>query len=129
VVGSRRLAVHGVRRVRDGFLVRLDGIDDRNAAEALRGQSVSVDRDVLELDDGDLLLQDLVGCRVELDDGSPWGTVVGIDVGPQNRLIVHDGDVERLVPLVDELVVDIDVGEGRIRVSPPEGLPEWPRRR
>jgi 16S rRNA processing protein RimM len=107
-----------------GWLVKLVGVETRNDAEALAGKVVEVDRDAVVLDDDDVLLDDLIGCAVTLADGTPWGTVVAIDAGPQDRLVIHDRGVERLVPLVDALVPSIDLEAGVIVVVPLEGLPE-----
>lgn len=125
-IDGRRYAVRAARDTQKGFLLVLDGVPDRTAAEALRGRTVEVDRDQLELDDDDVLLADLVGCRVQLADGTPWGEIVALELGPQVRLVVHHGDVERLVPLVDELVPAIDLDARRVTVDPPEDWPEEP---
>lgn len=109
-----------------GWLVLLDGIATRTDAEALRGKPVEVERDTLALGEGDILLHDLVGCAVVLPDGSPWGTVVEIDGGFQDRLVIHDGDIERLLPLVDQFVKHIDLAAKVVTVDPPEGLPNSP---
>lgn len=120
---GERFAVARARRAHGAFLVRLEGVSDRNRAAELRGRKVAVDRDAIDLDDGDVLLVDLVGCRVERTDGSAWGQVVRVDVGAQDRLIIHDGGVERMVPLVDALVIDVDIDARRVVVDIPE---EWP---
>lgn len=115
----------GARDTQRGWLVLLEGVATRNDAEALRGKQVEIDRDALELADGDVLLDDLVGCKVVLLDGRPWGTIFAIDAGGlQDRLVIHDGEVERLLPLVDEFVKTIDLPSGTVTVDPPEGLPE-----
>jgi 16S rRNA processing protein RimM len=123
-VGEREFGIERARPVAGAYLVALEGIADRDAADALRGRPVSVLRDDLELDDGEVLLGDLVGCRVELRDGRPWGVVSALELGPQDRLVIRDGAIERLLPVVDEFVIDIDVEARRIVVDPPEDLPE-----
>ncbi len=110
-----------------GWLVQLAGVATRNDAEALRGQAVEVDRAALELDEDDILLDDLIGCRVQRVDGTPWGTIAAVESGMQDRLVIHDGDIERQLPLVDEFVTDIDLEAGVVTVDPPEGLPEHTR--
>jgi 16S rRNA processing protein RimM len=120
-VEKRILEARGTHR---GWLVQLDGIATRNDAETLRGQAVEIDREALDLDDDDVLLDDLVGCKVKLVDGSPWGTIVEIQSGMQDLLVIHDGELERLLPLVDEFVTAIDLAAGVVTVSPPDGLPE-----
>ena len=129
-VGGVERKVVQARDTQRGWLVALEGIATRTQAEALRGQPVEVDRDALELDPDDVLLDDLVGCEVHLPDGTPWGTVAEIMVGAhQDLLVIHDGEVERLLPLVDEFVTQVDLDKGVVTVTPPEELPESKVRR
>jgi len=124
-VGGVERKIVEARPSTKGWLVLLEGVTTRTEAEALRGQVVEVDREVLELDDGEVLLDDLVGCKVVKLDGTPWGTVAGIELSPaQEILVIHDGEIERMLPLVDQFVTNIDVAAGVITVDPPEGLPE-----
>lgn len=124
-VGGVPRRVVRARNTHRGWLVQLEAVATRNEAEALRGQIVEVDRAALGLGDDEILLDDLVGCRVERVDGTPWGTIAAIEGGIQDRLVIHDGEIERLLPLVDEFVVGIDLDAGVVTVDPPEGLPEY----
>jgi 16S rRNA processing protein RimM len=126
-LGDVAYPITGARDTQRGWLVQLAGVVTRNDAEALRGRAVTVDRDALDLGDDDVLLDDLIGCRVVRLDGSPWGTVAAVEAGLQDRLVIHDGDVERMLPLVDAFVTGIDLEAGVITVDPPDGLPEHPR--
>ncbi|HEX2687331.1 MAG TPA: ribosome maturation factor RimM [Kofleriaceae bacterium] len=127
-VGGAEKRVAEARSTQRGWLVRLEDIATRNDAEALRGQVVEVDRDVLALEGDDILLDDLVGCQVKLADGTPWGTIHEVaDNGMQDLLVIHDGELERLLPLVDEFVTAIDLSAGVVTVDPPEGLPAHKR--
>lgn len=124
-VGGAPRKIAGVRSTPRGWLVALEGVVTRNDAEALRGKVVEVDRDDLGLAEDDVLLSELVGCAVRRTDGSPWGTIAAVHAAPhQDLLVIHDGDIERLLPLVDEFVVEIDVDAKVVTVDPPEGLPE-----
>ncbi len=134
-IGGRRYVVVAARPVGGAYLLALEGLTDRDAAAALRGQVVEVARDDLELDDDDVLYADLVGCQCQLPDGRPWGTIVAIELGPQDRLVIHDdqhedgspGAVERLLPLVDAFIADVDRDRRIVVVTPPDGIPEDPR--
>lgn len=123
-VGGVEKRVLEARNTQRGWLVLFEGTVTRNDAELLRGQVVEVDREALELAEDDVLLDDLVGCEVRLLDGTPWGTIAEIQGGMQDLLVIHDGDIERLLPLVDEFVTGIDLDAGIVTVDPPEGLPE-----
>jgi 16S rRNA processing protein RimM len=126
-IGGVERRVSSARNTQRGWLVQLEGIATRSDAEALRGLAVEVDRAAIALDEDDVLLDDLVGCRVVLSDGTPWGTVAAIDAGVQDRLVIHDGELERLLPLVDEFVKSIDLETGVVTVDPPDGLPTYRR--
>jgi len=126
-VGGVERKISGARDTHRGWLVQFDGIATRNDAETLRGQLVEVDRAALELDDDDILLDDLVGCQVRLVDGTPWGTIHEVQSGMQDLLVIHDGELERLLPLVDAFVANIDLEAGVVTVDPPEGLPSHKR--
>jgi 16S rRNA processing protein RimM len=119
--------IEQARQVEGAFLLRLAGVGDRNRAETLRGKRVAVDRKLIPIEEGEVFLADLVGCAVVREDGSPYGTIAAIETGVQDRLVIHDGDVERLLPLVPEFVIDVDLDQGRVVVAPPEDLPESPR--
>src|SRR6478752_2887245 len=71
VAGTPR-TIKQARDTHRGWLVALDGVVTRNDAEALQGKPVEVDRDALELDEDDVLLNDLVGCAVKKTAGTPW---------------------------------------------------------
>lgn len=134
-IGDRRYPVVSARPIDGAYLLAVEGVTDRDAAAALRGQVVAVDRDQLELDEDDVLYADLVGCRCQLPDGQPWGEIVAIELGPQDRLVIHDdrhldgspGAVERLLPLVDAFVGEVDLERRVVIVTPPDGMPEDPR--
>ena len=125
-IGGKRYAIAAARDTNKGVLLALEGLTDRTIAEGLRGQPIEVERAELHLEEGDVLLTDLVGCKVQRRDGSPYGEIVGLDLGQQVRLVIHDGGVERLLPLVDELVPAIDLDARLVTVEPPEDLPEEP---
>ena len=118
--------VEQVRQVEGGFLVVLKGVENRERANMLRGGVVSVDRTRIPLEEGEYLLADLVGCRVYLPDQSFYGIVVRIELGPQDRLVIHNDGMERLLPCVDEFLHSVDVVNKQIVIDPPEGLSEVP---
>ena len=127
-VGGVEMTITNARATHRGWLVALSGIVTRNDAETLQGKPVEVDREQLDLDAEDVLLADLIGCTVRRPDGTDWGTVAHVDAGElQSLLVIHDGEIERLLPLVDEFVTKVDLEARVIHIDPPEGLPEHKR--
>ena len=124
-VGGDVQTVVAARFTHRGWLVALEGVVTRSDAERLQGLPVSVERGALALGPDDVLLADLVGCEVQTVDGSAWGVVASVDGGDhQDLLVIHCDGVERLLPLVDAYVTNIDVERGIVTVDPPQGLPE-----
>jgi 16S rRNA processing protein RimM len=107
------------------LLVTFLGVEDRNGAEALRGLLLHVDRDVDEVPDDPEEFYDssLVGCLVEMMDGTAIGEVADVAHLPsQDLLVVVSGEHEVLVPFIAEFVPSVDVAGRRIVIDPPPGL-------
>ena len=68
-----------MRPAKDGFIVRFDGVADRNAAEALRNVKLYVERDRLPAaEDGEFYLADLIGLAAVTPQGEPLGEVIAV---------------------------------------------------
>lgn len=79
-IGDNKYRVEGVRPGPSGAVARLSGVDDRSAAEALRGTLVEVDReDLPPLEDGEYYHADLVGLACVDGDGRQVGTVAAVE--------------------------------------------------
>ena len=103
---------------------RLVGIVDRDAAEALKGGRISVERRWFPVtDDDEFYWVDLIGLAVVNGDDVPLGTVSDLtDNGAHQNLVVRqagdDGStIERLIPFVDAYVSDVDLVGRRIVVD------------
>jgi len=110
----------------------LRGIDDREAAAALRGLLVLVDESCLEaLPRGEYYWHQLVGCRVEGDDGTAIGLVAEIwETGAHDLLVVEDEAGRRhLLSTARELIPEIDIEARRIVVKMLPGLIDSGERR
>jgi 16S rRNA processing protein RimM len=123
-VGGRPFAVEALQRERGDFLVRLEGVGDRDAAEALRGAPVEVEREALPPPAADeLYVADLIGCAVVDASGARLGEVAEtFDSGAQEVLVVRGGAAEFMLPFVDGIVTAVDLEARRIVCDPPEGL-------
>jgi 16S rRNA processing protein RimM len=131
------LTVEHSRRHSGRLLVRFAGVDDREAADELRGVLLVVDSaDLPPIADPDEFYDhELVGLTVVTVDGEKIGVVsevrhlgqdlLVIDPAATDRAVAGVGDgrgAEVLVPFVAALVPEVDVAAGRIVVDPPPGL-------
>ena len=115
-------AIEKVRYQKDKPVVRLTGIEDRNAAEDIRGMDISIyAKDMEELPEGEHYVRDLIGCRVV--DIAQGGAEVGVlrDViqnTAQSVLDVSTPDGKQvLIPAVDAFLRSIDEEAGVIEVE------------
>ena len=112
------LKILAVRDHADGIVAQVEGVADRNGAEALKGARIFVSRSVFpETDDGEFYWVDLIGMSVVNKDGTTLGEVINlIDTGPHCVLrILPAGktapvkpDEEILIPFVNAYVGDVD---------------------
>ena len=110
-------------RVHKGFaIVRLDGVDDLNAAAVLKETVVSVAREDAHLPAGAYFLCDIIGARVTDEDGQEIGTLADIEETPAAPLYVIRGAREYLVPAVPEFIKKVDAENGMITVHLIEGM-------
>ncbi|HEX4360303.1 MAG TPA: ribosome maturation factor RimM [Pseudonocardia sp.] len=123
---GRRLTVAGTRWHKGALLVRLDGVADRDAAELLRGELLTIDAAELPLpeDPDEFHDHQLVGLRAELADGALVGAVTDVVHGPAGELLVvaREGAADALVPFVRDIVPTVDLAAGRLVLTPPDGL-------
>lgn len=130
LLGSEARPV-GVRyrgSVRNLVILSLEGVTDRDQAEALRGQDLRVPRsEVHPLPEGQYYIFDLIGLDVVDPEGRPLGKLVDVD----RNCPVHDLYVvetapgkQYMVPAVREFIRSIDLAAGRVVVQPIPGLLE-----
>lgn len=131
LVGNVRGQVKGdpaeilaARPFKSGYIVKIAGIDDRNAAELWKERYFLLPVDeTAPLEEGDVYLHELEGMRVDLATGETVGKVIAFYELPQGIIL----DVSRekkgsvMIPY-DHVVTKVDREARVITVDPPEGL-------
>lgn len=121
---TRQVHLTSVRPVDRAVLVEIEGVGDRDAAEALRGAQVLVERDEFApLDDGEFYACDIEGARAELTTGEVVGTVTGVGSYPTCDVLLIERDGERIeVPILPQFVESVDTSAGLVRLLTLDGL-------
>jgi 16S rRNA processing protein RimM len=122
---EREATLTAARETDKALLVRIGGVDDRNAAEALRGAQVCVPRTALPPpDEGEFYTWDLEGAQVVLTAGETVGQVLEVTSYPTcDVLVVVRPDGTKLeVPLVATYVARVDAERGVIELNTVDGL-------
>ena len=123
--GDRRFALEITGEGKGVLIARIDGIDDRDAAERLKGTRLYVRRAALPPPEAEEFYQaDLVGLEALRSDGTPMGRVSAVhDFGAGASLEIEDAAGKSLlVPFTRSAVPQIDIAGGRLVIVPPEGL-------
>jgi len=121
---ARPVTVSASRPHQQRLLIRFEEIRGRDSAESLRGQYLFVPADSLpDLPEGEYWPHDLIGCRVESEDGAALGVVREVMRSAANDLWVTDSDGgELLIPALRDVVASVDVAGRRIVVRSVPGL-------
>ena len=122
--GGRALTVRTTRTHRDRTIVSFEGVDDRNAADALKGAELVIPAaEARGLEGAEYWDHDLIGCTVVTTDDVTVGDVVDVLHGGANEVLVirAAGKTEHLVPLVSDFVKNVEPGV-RITIEPIPGM-------
>jgi 16S rRNA processing protein RimM len=122
---GERLLLEDVKESAGTLLVKFEGLDDRKKAERLKGRKLLVTPEELgEPPRNHLWEHQLIGLDVITNQGRYLGEVEEILETGANDVLVVRGDKECLIPMIEEVIVGVELEDGRITVEPPPGLLE-----
>ena len=119
---SRALEIEALREAKDGYIARLRGVGDRDAAEALRNMRLYVPRERLPAPAaGEFYHADLIGLAARLPDGTSYGEVTAVEnFGAGDILeIRRDNGSREMLPFNEAVVPQIDLAAGTLVIDPP----------
>ncbi len=121
---GRVLTVRSVRNSEAVLLVSFVEINDRDAAETLRGVTLSIDpSERRSLSADEFWPEDLIGLEARDSLGNAIGSIKAVDAdSPQSRLTIATAHGDFIVPLVTALVPEVNLAGGYLVVEPIEGL-------
>ena len=114
----RQLRVDEVKVQSGTVVAKLEGCDDRDAAALFRGKEVAIARESFpEAAANEYYWADLVGLKVVNTEGADFGTVSEILETGANDVLVVNGDRERLIPFIEQVIREVDMPGRSIRVE------------
>ena len=120
-----RLDVKGIKYQKNNLIVRFSQITDINMAEKYKNQVIYAEREILgELPEGVYYIADLIGLDIVTEDGEKIGTVSDVFNTGSNDIyeVKREGKKNLLLPVIDDVVLNIDVEGGKITVRMMDGL-------
>ncbi len=106
-------------------LSKIKGVDTIEQAERLRGKVVYINRDDITLESGVNFVQDLIGLEVkDSENGKVYGKITDVlRTGANDVYEITDSQNKKyLAPVIDEVVVKIDVDGGFVLICPMKGI-------
>jgi 16S rRNA processing protein RimM len=122
---AKRYPIEDVRpEGRTHFSLTIEGIEDRNAADALMGLSIFLPYDSLEtLPEGEYYWEDLIGLAVVTEDGKPLGQIESIfPTGSNDVYVCKEGGREILLPAIAEVIRSVNIQAGTVVVRLLKGM-------
>lgn len=120
---TRTFNLESARATAKGVVARLQGVDDRNAAEALKGIALYIERERLPAAaDGEFYHADLIGLAAIDGDGKPLGEIVAVQnygAGDLLEIRLEGSSKTELVPFTDAAVPEVDIAARRVVVILP----------
>ena len=102
-------------------LVKFQGVDDIETAQKLRGRTVTIDREEIQLEEGAAFIADLIGLPV-YSEGRRIGVLKEVLTLPGNDVYVVEGEQRYMIPAVSEFLEKVDAEGGEIHVRLIEGM-------
>ena len=105
-------------------IVKVGGIDTIEQAEKFRGKIVYISRKDAKLPKDKYFVQDLLGCTVfDADDGKVYGEISDVSkTGANDVWHIKNGEKEYLIPVIDDVVINVDVADNKIEIRPLKGI-------
>ncbi len=105
-------------------IVKVAGIDTVEQAEKFRGKMVYISRKDAKLPKGKYFVQDLLGCAVlDADNGKLYGEISDVSkTGANDVWHIKNGENEYLIPVIDDVVINVDVENNKVEIRPLKGI-------
>ena len=120
--GGQELKVLSARTHKDFVIAKLEGVEDVNAAMALKNKVLSIRRSDAALPHGAFFLQDILGAKGVDEDGNEIGVLQDVMETHASNIYVVRGETEHLIPAVPEFIKKTDAEAGIITVHLIEGM-------
>lgn len=121
---TRNLTIERVRSHKNMLIVKFKEIPDMNSAEELKGGVLKITRDELKvLPEDTYYIFEIIGMRVETDQGVTLGTICDVIQTGSNDVYVVTGETKQyLIPGLKEIVRHIDKSQKIMVIKPLDGL-------
>ena len=123
--GKSFLNIKNSRLHKNFLILKIDGIDSIDEAQKMINKVLYINRDSINLDDGEYFQQDLLGMNViDIDSNQDYGSIINISrAGFKDVYYIKDSNGrERLIPAIGDVIKEVDLKNNKMLIRPLEGL-------
>jgi 16S rRNA processing protein RimM len=118
-IGDKVYEIENVKYLKDKVVLKLEGINSIEEAEKYKQKYIKISReDAVELPEDTYFIADILGCTVVDTEGFEYGKVKEVIQTGSNDVYWVKGNKEVLVPVLKDIVLDIDVVNRKITMKP-----------
>lgn len=118
-IKGKPVNIENVKYLKDKVILKLEGIDTMNDAEKLKPTYLEIKREqAVELPEDTYFITDLLGCTVFDTNGFEYGTIKEVINTPNNDVYWVKGKKEILVPVLKEIVLEINIEDRKVLIKP-----------
>ncbi|MPQ42391.1 ribosome maturation factor RimM [Clostridium tarantellae] len=121
MINGKKVNIESVKYLKDKVILKLEGVNTMNEAEKLKFKQyyLEISRDqAVELPEDSYFIADLKGCKVIDTNNFEYGTIKDVIQTPANDVYWVKGEKEILIPVLKEIVLDINIEDGLITIKP-----------
>ncbi len=125
--GDEKLHISSVKYQKNNLIIKFAEIKDINEAEKYKNQILYVEREMLgELPEGVYYIADLIGLKVIDENNEEIGVIADVINTGANDIydVKREGKKNMLIPVIDDVVKEIDLENKLVRIKMMEGLDE-----
>ena len=116
-------AVERARPKGNMVILKINGVDTAEAAQALRNTVLYMNRDDAKLPEGTYFIADLLGLEAVTEQGEVMGRITDVlETGANDVYEITQGDKKYYIPAIPSVVLKTDIDAGRMTIYPMEGL-------
>lgn len=123
--GEKKVKVFRSRVNKNIVIVNIEGIDSVEKANLLRGKILYIDRQEAKIDEDTYFIQDIIGIEVvDISNNKIYGKVTDVIKTGANDVyqLTDSKNKEYLLPVIDDVVKDVDLDNNKVFISPIKGI-------
>ena len=123
--GKEKIKIDKIRTKGNQIVVKLEGFENPDAAQALRGKTIYLNRNDMKLSEGEYFIADIIGLKViDADTQEEYGVLTDVSPTGANDVyhITFKDGTEKLIPAIKQVLIETDIDSGILKIRPLKGL-------